>query len=57
MSYSISEVAQMMGIAPSTLRYYDKEGTKYVYAVENVDTSMVNMESFMNSWWQVRSIF
>ncbi len=26
MSYSISEVAEMMGITPSTLRYYDKEG-------------------------------
>lgn len=26
MSYTISEVAKMMGITPSTLRYYDKEG-------------------------------
>ena len=26
MSYSIKEVAEMMGVAPSTLRYYDKEG-------------------------------
>lgn len=26
MSYSISEVAQMMNITPSALRYYDKEG-------------------------------
>ncbi len=26
MSYSISEVAAMMGVTPSTLRYYDKEG-------------------------------
>lgn len=26
MSYTISQVAQMMGVAPSTLRYYDKEG-------------------------------
>ncbi len=26
MSYTISEVAKMMGVAPSTLRYYDKEG-------------------------------
>ncbi|MGN0254510.1 MAG: MerR family transcriptional regulator [Chordicoccus sp.] len=25
-SYSISEVARMMNVAPSTLRYYDKEG-------------------------------
>lgn len=26
MSYTISQVAQMMGVTPSTLRYYDKEG-------------------------------
>lgn len=26
MSYTIKEVARMMGVAPSTLRYYDKEG-------------------------------
>ena len=26
MSYTIGEVAGMMNIAPSTLRYYDKEG-------------------------------
>ena len=26
MSYSIKEVAKMMGVAPSTLRYYDQEG-------------------------------
>ncbi len=26
MSYTISEVAEMMGTSPSTLRYYDKEG-------------------------------
>ncbi|SFL23915.1 DNA-binding transcriptional regulator, MerR family [Lachnospiraceae bacterium KH1T2] len=26
MSYSISQVAEMMGITPYTLRYYDKEG-------------------------------
>lgn len=26
MSYTISEVAEKMGITPSTLRYYDKEG-------------------------------
>lgn len=26
MTYSISEAARMLGIAPSTLRYYDKEG-------------------------------
>lgn len=26
MSYLISEVAEMMGLSPSTLRYYDKEG-------------------------------
>ena len=26
MSYSIKEVADMMGVTPSTLRYYDKEG-------------------------------
>jgi DNA-binding transcriptional MerR regulator len=26
MSYSISKVAEMMNIAPSTLRYYDREG-------------------------------
>lgn len=25
-TYSISEVASMMGVAPSTLRYYEKEG-------------------------------
>ena len=25
-SYSISEVAKMMGVTPSTLRYYDQEG-------------------------------
>ena len=25
-TYTISEVASMMGVAPSTLRYYDKEG-------------------------------
>ena len=25
MSYTISQVAQMMGVTPSTLRYYDKE--------------------------------
>ena len=25
MSYTISQVAQMMGVKPSTLRYYDKE--------------------------------
>ena len=25
MSYTISEVAKMMGVNPSTLRYYDKE--------------------------------
>lgn len=26
MAYTISQVAQMMGVTPSTLRYYDKEG-------------------------------
>ena len=26
MSYSISQVAKMMGVTPSTLRYYDQEG-------------------------------
>lgn len=26
MIYSISETAQLLGVAPSTLRYYDKEG-------------------------------
>lgn len=26
MSYTISQIANMMGVAPSTLRYYDKEG-------------------------------
>ncbi len=26
MSYKIKEVAKMMGVTPSTLRYYDKEG-------------------------------
>lgn len=26
MSYTISEAARRMGVAPSTLRYYDKEG-------------------------------
>ena len=26
MTYTISEIAQMLGVAPSTLRYYDKEG-------------------------------
>lgn len=26
MSYSIGAVAKIMGVAPSTLRYYDKEG-------------------------------
>ena len=26
MSYSIGEVAEMMGVTPSTLRYYDQEG-------------------------------
>lgn len=26
MSYSIKEIAKIMGIAPSTLRYYDSEG-------------------------------
>lgn len=26
MSYTISQVAQVMGVTPSTLRYYDKEG-------------------------------
>lgn len=26
MSYTISQVAQMMSVTPSTLRYYDKEG-------------------------------
>lgn len=26
MTYSISEAARLLGIAPSTLRYYDKEG-------------------------------
>lgn len=26
MSYTISQVAKMMGVTPSTLRYYDKEG-------------------------------
>lgn len=26
MSYSIKEVAKMMNVAPSTLRYYDQEG-------------------------------
>ena len=26
MSYSISQVARMMGVTPSTLRYYDQEG-------------------------------
>lgn len=26
MSYTISEVAEMMGVAPSTIRYYEKEG-------------------------------
>lgn len=25
-TYSISEVSQMIGVAPTTLRYYDKEG-------------------------------
>ena len=25
MTYTISEIAQMLGVAPSTLRYYDKE--------------------------------
>ena len=26
MSYSIKEIAEIMGITPSTLRYYDSEG-------------------------------
>ena len=26
MSYTIGEVAEMMGVTPSTLRYYDQEG-------------------------------
>lgn len=26
MSYSISEIAEMMNVAPSTIRYYDKIG-------------------------------
>ena len=26
MSYTIGEVAEILGVAPSTLRYYDKEG-------------------------------
>lgn len=26
MDYSVGKMAQMMGVAPSTLRYYDKEG-------------------------------
>lgn len=26
MSYSIKQVAEMMGVTPSTLRYYDQEG-------------------------------
>ena len=26
MTYSISEAAEILGVAPSTLRYYDKEG-------------------------------
>ena len=28
MSYTIGEVAEMMGVTPSTLRYYDQEGFK-----------------------------
>lgn len=26
MSYKVAEVAKMMGVLPSTLRYYDQEG-------------------------------
>ena len=26
MSYTIGEMARMLGVAPSTLRYYEKEG-------------------------------
>lgn len=26
MSYTISQVSEMMGVTPSTLRYYDQEG-------------------------------
>ena len=26
MSYSIKEIAEMMGVTPATLRYYDQEG-------------------------------
>ncbi len=26
MTYTISEMARLLGVAPSTLRYYDKEG-------------------------------
>ena len=26
MSYTIGKVAEMMGVTPSTLRYYDQEG-------------------------------
>ena len=30
MPYTIGEVARMMNIAPSTLRYYEKEGAIYL---------------------------
>ncbi len=49
MSYTISQVAQMMGVTPSTLRYYDKEGL--LPNVKRVRMASVFWEKYTDFPW------